>query len=336
MHIALIDAGVDVSHPWLGGGMGPTFPIIGGADLVDGDGTRDRARPTPPSRPTAPRWRASCCAPRRSRASPRPPFPRLLVYRVVAPEAVGGRVRPLARSDRVLAALERAVDPNGDGDPSDTAQVILIGLSAGLDAAGTDPVADAAAEADRVGATVVAPAGNDGPTFSRPGSVGGLAARPTVIAVGGASAPDGPRTADLDARLGPARRTPRPAAPAGPRSRADGAADRRAARRRRRVRRAPTDAQFRTAEGVSLVAGSLVVIARGRRADREVAARAAAAGAGAVALWDEDGGASFPAIPGDSGLALPVVGLGASQGAALVRLAQSAAGARGHPHPAAA
>ena len=38
LHIALIDAGVDVSHPWLGGGMGPTFPIIGGADLVDGDG----------------------------------------------------------------------------------------------------------------------------------------------------------------------------------------------------------------------------------------------------------------------------------------------------------
>ena len=29
-HIALIDAGVDASHPWLGGGIGPTFPIIGG------------------------------------------------------------------------------------------------------------------------------------------------------------------------------------------------------------------------------------------------------------------------------------------------------------------
>ena len=33
----------------------------------------------------------------------------------------------------------------------------------------------------------------------------------------------------------------------------------------------------------------------------------AAAGAAAVALWDEAGGASFPAIPGDSGLALPMV-----------------------------
>src|SRR5690606_39093636 len=36
-HVALIHAGIDPSHPWLGGGIGPTFPIIGGADLVDGD-----------------------------------------------------------------------------------------------------------------------------------------------------------------------------------------------------------------------------------------------------------------------------------------------------------
>ena len=104
-------------------------------------------------------------------------MPRLLAYRVVAAEAVGGRMRPLARSDRVLAALEHAVDPDGDGDPSDAAAVILLGLAAGFDGGGIDPVADAAAAADRVGATVVAPAGNDGPTFSRPGSVGGPAAR---------------------------------------------------------------------------------------------------------------------------------------------------------------
>src|SRR5690606_444820 len=38
VRIALIDAGIDPSHPWLGGGMGATFPILGGADLVDGDG----------------------------------------------------------------------------------------------------------------------------------------------------------------------------------------------------------------------------------------------------------------------------------------------------------
>ena len=37
--------------------------------------------------------------------------PRLLAYRVVAREPVDGRLRPLARTDRVLAALERAVDP---------------------------------------------------------------------------------------------------------------------------------------------------------------------------------------------------------------------------------
>ena len=43
--------------------------------------------------------------------------PRLLAYRVVTGEPAGGRVQALARTDRVLAALERAVDPDGNGDP---------------------------------------------------------------------------------------------------------------------------------------------------------------------------------------------------------------------------
>ncbi|MDH3227479.1 MAG: hypothetical protein OEM67_10390, partial [Thermoleophilia bacterium] len=36
-HIALIDGGIDPTHPWLGGGVGVTYPIIGGADLVERD-----------------------------------------------------------------------------------------------------------------------------------------------------------------------------------------------------------------------------------------------------------------------------------------------------------
>ena len=324
-HIALIDAGVDASHPWLGGGMGPTFPIIGGADLVDGDADPSSNEADPSLEAHGTQMASLVLRSPALAGLPPASFPRLLVYRVVAPEAVGGRLRPLARSDRVLAALERAVDPNGDGDPSDTAKVILIGLSAGLDAAGTDPVAAAASEADRVGATVVAPAGNDGPTFSRPGSVGGLAARPTVIAVGGASAPEAARTADLDARLGPAAARLGPLPLLGP-DPASTVLPVVVLRDDAGVSAGTDDAQFRTADGVSLVAGSVVVVARGGAPIAEVVARAASAGALAVALWDEDGGASFPAIPGDSGLALPVVGLGAGQGAALVRLARSAPG----------
>ncbi len=320
LHIALIDAGVDVSHPWLGGGMGPTFPVIGGADLVDGDGD-PRADGADPALEAHGTQMASILLRSEALQGLAPgAVPRILSYRVVAPEAVGGRVRALARSDRVLAALERAVDPDGDGDPSDTAQVILLGLASGLDAAGADPVADAASAAERVGATVVAPAGNDGPTFSRPGSVGGPAARPTVIAVGGTSADRAARTANLDVSLGPAAARLGPLPLMGP----DPATDEIPVvvlRDDAGVSRGGTDASFRSADGASLVAGALVVVARGGAPIAETASRAAAAGAAGLALWDEDGVASFPAIPGDSGLALPVIGLGASQGAALARLA---------------
>jgi subtilase family protein/PA domain-containing protein len=245
--------------------------------------------------------------------------PRLLAYRVVAPEAVGGRVRPLARTDRVLAALEDAVDPNGDGDTADAAQVILLGLAGSFDGGGESPLADALASADRVGATVVAPAGNDGPTFSRPGSVGEPAAAPTVIAVGGESAARGPRTADLDARLGPAAARLGPLPLMGP-DPAAGALPVTVLRDDAGVASGAASGDFLDPAGHSRVAGALVVVARSDATIAQVAARASAAGAAGLAIWDEDGGGAFPAVPGDSGLPLPVVGLGTRQGAALVGL----------------
>lgn len=319
-HIALIDAGVDTSHPWLGGGLGPTFPVIGGWDLVDGD-----ADPSPdPSDPAGEAHGTQMASlvlrsPALDGLGPAD-RPRLLAYRVVAREPVGGRLRPLARTDRVLAALERAVDPDGDGDPDDTAEVILLGLAAGFEGTGADPVATALAAADRAGATVVAPAGNDGPTFTRPGSVGGPAAGPTVIAVGGVSAPLAPRTAHLDARLGPAAARLGPLPLMGAPATGDPLPVA-VLRDDAGVAQGGAPEDFRTPEGASRVTGALVVVSRGDAPIGETAARAAEAGAAAVALWDEDGAGAFPAIPGTSGMPIPVVGLGAAQGTALVRLA---------------
>ena len=319
-HIALIDAGVDPSHPWLGGGIGPTFPIVGGADLVDGDDD-PRAPEADPAMEAHGTQMASLVL-RSSALEGLAPadVPRLLAYRVVAPEPVGGRLRPLARTDRVLAALERAVDPDGDGDAADGAEVILLGLAEGFSGGGADPVSDALASADRLGATVVAPAGNDGPTFSRPGSVGGPASGPTVIAVGGLSAAETARTAHLDAHIGPAAARLGPLPLMGAEAPAtdlpvvvlrDDAG----------ISTGGAPEAFLAADGSSRVRGALVVVARGAGPIAATAGRAAAAGAAALALWDETGPGAFPAVPGDGGLALPVVGLGAAQGDALARLA---------------
>ena len=158
--MALIDAGIDPSHPWLGGGMGPTFPILGGADLVDRD---DDPRATGPMDAHGTEMASLLLRSPALAGLPPDRVPRLLAYRVVAPEPVGGRLRPLARTDRVLAALERAVDPDGDGSTGDAAQVILLGLAGGFEGGGLDPVAQALAGADRVGATVVAPGGQRRP-----------------------------------------------------------------------------------------------------------------------------------------------------------------------------
>jgi hypothetical protein len=326
-HIALIDAGIDASHPWLGGGIGPTFPVIGGEDLIDRD-------PDPSSDPADPMAEghgtqmASLVLRSPALAGLAPArAPRLLAYRVVVREAVGGRLRPLARTDRVLAALDRAVDPNGDGDPSDGAEVILMGLAAGFDGGGVDPVALALAGADRVGATVVVPAGNDGPTYARPGSVGGPAAAPTAIAVGGLSASATPRTADLVARLGPAAARLGPLPLMGP---DPGEAALPIAFLRAPDGLATGDApeNYRAPDGTSAVQGALTVVARGGGTIAEKAVQAAAAGAAALAVWDVGGPASFPGVPGDGAMPIPVVGLGPQQGQALAGLAADQAGLR--------
>jgi Subtilase family/PA domain len=317
LHVALIDAGIDPSHPWLGGGMGPTFPIIGGADLVDRD---DDPRSADPLEAHGTEMASLMLRSPALDGLPPDRVPRLLAYRVVAPEPVGGRLRPLARTDRVLAALERAVDPDGDGATGDGAEVILLGVAGGFEGAGVDPVARALAAADRVGATVVAPAGNDGPTFARPGSVGGPAAVPTVIAVGGASAGLTPRVADVEARVGPAAAVLGPLPLMGP----DPSGDPLPAVVLRSPAglasgEAPED--YRDAAGASRVRGAVAVVARGGGSIGDKAAQAAAAGAAALAVWDEGGPSSFPAVAGDAGMAIPVVGLGSRQGAALAHLA---------------
>jgi len=88
------------------------------------------------------------------------------------------------RTDQVLAGLERAVDPNDDGDAHDAARVALVGVAEPFAAFADGPLARAAAGATRLDTLVVAPAGNDGPAGPGYGSVAGPGGAPAVLTVG--------------------------------------------------------------------------------------------------------------------------------------------------------
>lgn len=321
-HVALIDAGVDTSHPWLGGGVGPDRLIIGGADLidVDGDPSPDHADPASEAHGTQ---MASILlrSPALSGLSAAR-IPRLLAYRVTSHEMVDGHVWTLARTDRVLAALEMAVDPNRDGIPDDTADVILMGLARGFGGSGIDPVAQALSAANRAGAVVVVPAGNDGPTGLVPGSVGQPASAPGVLTVGGLAGDSSPRTADLTASVGPAA-----AALSGlPLLGAD--PDGTLAAGLPLVLASGSDGvgtgldvgDFAGPDGRSTVAGAIAMVTRGGGPLGAVARRAAAAGARAVVVWDADGTGAFPGVAAGADAPIPIVGVGPAQGRALVDL----------------
>ena len=83
-----------------------------------------------------------------------------------------------SRTDQLIAGLERAVDPNADGDAHDAARVALVGVTAPYAAFADDPAARAVDGALGLDTLVVTPAGNDGPAGPAFGSISGPGARP--------------------------------------------------------------------------------------------------------------------------------------------------------------
>jgi hypothetical protein len=100
------------------------------------------------------------------------------------------------RTDQVLAGLDRAVDPNADGDAHDAARVALVALAEPFAAFADGPLARAAEGALRLDTLVVAAAGNDGPSGPSYGSISGPGGAGSALTVG---------AADLRARYAEAR-----------------------------------------------------------------------------------------------------------------------------------
>ena len=74
-----------------------------------------------------------------------------------------GKPAVYARTDQLLAGLERAVDPNGDGDAHDAARVALIPLSQPYAAFADSPECAGRRRRAALDTLVVTAAGNDGP-----------------------------------------------------------------------------------------------------------------------------------------------------------------------------
>jgi subtilisin family serine protease len=190
--VALLDTGVDTRHPYLQGRLLP------GIDELDpGSDASAEQNPTQPGRPERHGTElAGLVAGSRGPAGIHGVAPRasLLPIRVAGwqPDAEGG-VSVYGRSDQLLAGLEAAVDPNGDGDAHDAAKIALVGVVEPFASFADSPLARGVRGALALGTVVVAPAGNDGPAGPGYGS---------VAAPGGTSAALG--VAALDSR----RRSP--------------------------------------------------------------------------------------------------------------------------------
>jgi subtilisin family serine protease len=172
--IAVIDSGVDRRH------FGDRY--IGGYDFVERDDDPD----DPHGHGT---HVAGIALGDGSDFSGVAPAAKLLAYRVMDANGRG------FGSD-VIAALERALDPNGDGDPSDRADVVNLSLGSTFGDA-DDPEAIAVDRAVQAGMVVALAAGN----FGGAQSIGSPATSRLGITVGNSDAND---VLAFDSSYGPA------------------------------------------------------------------------------------------------------------------------------------
>jgi hypothetical protein len=183
--VALLDTGVDRTRPYLRG------RVETGIDVLQGSGdARAAADPDDPSRVEQHGTEmAGILVGGRGPAG----ISGVATGASLMPIRVAGWQRDLTgswavygRTDQIVAGLERAVDPNLDGDAHDAARVAVIGLAASYGAFADSPEARAVRGALLLDTLVVAPAGNDGPAGPAYGSVSSPGGAPDALTVGAA------------------------------------------------------------------------------------------------------------------------------------------------------
>jgi subtilisin family serine protease len=181
--IALLDTGVDRAYPFLRGRVSPGIDIVGG----DPDAS---AAPQPDAPAELEAHGTELAGLVVGSGGPGAlagvaPGATLLPVRVAGWQRdASARWAVYSRTDQLLAGLERAVDPNDDGDAHDAARIALVGVAEPFAGFADGPLARAAAGALRLDTLVVAPAGNDGPVGPGYGSIAGPGGAPAALTVG--------------------------------------------------------------------------------------------------------------------------------------------------------
>ncbi|MGB2873963.1 MAG: S8 family serine peptidase [Gaiellaceae bacterium] len=185
--IALLDTGLDSAHPYLRG------RILPGMNVVDPDVRSGAPAVSDPVDPSRLEQHGTELAGILVGAGGPGGISGVATGASLLPIRVAGWQRDLtgswavyARTDQVIAGLERAVDPNLDGDAHDAARIALIGVAAPYAAFADSPEARAIRGALQLDTLVVAPGGNDGPAGPGFGSIASPGGAPAALAVGAA------------------------------------------------------------------------------------------------------------------------------------------------------
>jgi len=180
--IALLDTGVEASHPYLHG------RVLPGIDVLDRSSDAS-AHANPEDRSQLERHGTELAGILVGNDGPDglrgvAPAASVLPIRVAGWQpASDGRELVYGRSDQLIAGLDRAVDPNGDGDEHDAVRVALVGVTEPYAAFTDGPEAQAVQGALDLNTVVVTPAGNDGGAGPAFGSVAGPAGASGALAV---------------------------------------------------------------------------------------------------------------------------------------------------------
>jgi minor extracellular serine protease Vpr len=317
--IALLDTGVEETHPYLLGQIAE-----GGHDVVDSD--NDPSANASPEDPTRLERHGTQMAgllvgsegPARLNGIARGAT--VLPIRVAGwQREASGRWAVFGRTDQLVAGIERAVDPNMDGVALDAARVALVGVAEPFASFEDSPSARAVAGALRLDTLVVAPAGNDGIAGPGYGSISGPGGSRAALTVGAADLRPSTAGVHLVLRSGLGsffdRQVPLAGAVAPERDLFLRLATPHLARDSLQRGRAPRLIDFFDQAGLSLVAGRAALVPAGNDPGY-AAAQAVKAGAAAVVLYGDT-------LPGggiglDDTVTVPVVSVPAWAGRAVL------------------